>query len=94
MMKKENEIKASCVATMKGTGKRVKISWLPRKNKEGDVWIIQTSRIIKRKRVNAPIIFITDDTIQILLGAIYRIRTLGEFKPKEKNSLRKLPHYE
>jgi len=85
-MNRKRKSEAIVKASIKGSSKKVTIAWFPRKHKEGDVWWIQTTRIVKRKKVAAPLICITDQTIDVLLETIYRMRTLGEFKvKKEKN---------
>jgi len=85
MKKKAIEFIASVAITRQGSSKVVKIGWCKRKHREGDVWVIVTSRIFKRKRVAAPVILITDDTIQLLLETIHRMRTLGQFKTIEED---------
>ena len=88
MKNKKIKCAASLLATSKRTSKRVLIAWYPRRHREGDVWVVKTSRIVNKKRVDMPVIRITDDTIQILLGAIHEMRRLGKFKTKEESGKR------
>jgi hypothetical protein len=81
------ETKVTAAAALKCTvrrGKTLRIYWLPnRTKKEGDVWVIDTFR--KSKGVEHKVhIQITDESLNILMEARYRMKVLGEGKPKEK----------
>lgn len=84
MEKKERKIKLATAECKIRRGKTVKIFHQPKKDKEGDVWHIQTTRKIKGKKFiikNS----ITEETLSMLYDVIpkLRIKTL-EMKKEEK----------